>query len=169
MAPQVSIFRRPLDLGLVIFFVLSILYGFLDSLPEAIGFKVAPDSPWPPLRSLYDWAVAQEPQHLNPPPSLIATTLFDGFIQTPVLFFVVYGLVRCRPWIRTLSLIYSGAAVINMFMYFTTTMLGPNPPPHPAIYWPFNLPWLIAPLILGIRMLPEEPFAKPAARGAMAA
>jgi hypothetical protein len=156
----ISIFRRPLDLGLVIFFILSILYGFLDSLPEAIGYKVAPDSPWPPLRSLYDWAVAQEPQHLNPPSSLIATTLFDGFIQTPILFFVVYGLIRCSPWIRTLSLVYAGAAVTNMFMYFVTTFIGPTPPPNPAIYLPFNLPWLIAPAILGLRMLPAEPFKR---------
>ena len=158
--PSHSMLRRPLDLGLVIFFALSILYGALDSLPEALGFKVAPDSPWPPLRSLYDWAVAQEPQHLDPPTSLIATTLFDGFIQTPVLFFVIYGLVRMSPWIRTLSLIYAGAAVTNMFMYFVTTFIGPNPPPHPWIYLPFNLPWLIAPAILGLRMLPREPFAR---------
>ena len=59
MDKSLSILRRPLDLGLVIFFGLSILYALLDSLPEAIGYKVAPDSPWPPLRSLYDWAVAQ--------------------------------------------------------------------------------------------------------------
>jgi hypothetical protein len=155
-----SILRRPLDLGLVIFFGLSILYALLDSLPEAIGYKAAADSPWPPLRSLYDWAVAQEPQHLNPPSSLIATTLFDGFIQTPILFFVVYGLVKMSPWIRTLSLIYAGAAVTNMFMYFVTTFIGPNPPPHPWVYLPFNLPWLIAPAILGLRMLPAEPFAR---------
>ena len=155
-----TILRRPLDLGLVIFFSLSILYGALDSLPEALGFKVAPDSPWPPLRSLYDWAVAQEPQHLDPPTSLIATTLFDGFIQTPVLFFVIYGLVKMSPWIRTLSLIYAGATGTNMFMYFVTTFIGPTPPPHPAIYWPFNLPWLIAPAILGIRMLPAHPFGR---------
>ena len=160
MDRSLSIFRRPLDLGLVIFFVLSILYGFLDSLPEAIGLKVTPDSPWPPLRSLYDWAVAQEPQHLNPPTSLIATTLFDGFIQTPILFFVIYGLFKMSPWIRTLSLVYAGAAVTNMFMYFVTTFIGPNPPPHPWVYLPFNLPWLIAPAILGLRMLPTQPFAR---------
>jgi hypothetical protein len=160
MDKPVSILRRPLDLGLVIFFALSILYALLDSLPEAIGFKAAADSPWPPLRSLYDWAVAQEPQHLDPPSSLIATTLFDAFIQTPILFFVIYGLVRMTPWIRTLSLIYAGAAVTNMFMYFVTTFIGPNPPPHPWIYMPFNLPWMIAPAILGWRMLPKEPFAK---------
>ena len=164
MDRSLSIVRRPLDLGLVIFFVLSVLYALLDSLPEAIGYKVTPDSPWPPLRSLYDWAVAQEPQHLNPPSSLIATTLFDGFIQTPILFFVIYGLVKCSPWIRTLSLVYAGAAVTNMFMYFVTTFIGPNPPPHPWIYLPFNLPWLIAPAILGLRMLPRAPFARQGAR-----
>ena len=168
MDRSLSIVRRPLDLGLVIFFVLSVLYALLDSLPEAIGYKVTPDSPWPPLRSLYDWAVAQEPQHLNPPSSLIATTLFDGFIQTPILFFVIYGLVKCSPWIRTLSLIYAGAAVTNMFMYFVTTFIGPNPPPHPWVYLPFNLPWLIAPAILGLRMLPAEPFARQGARLAAA-
>ena len=130
----------------------------------AIGYKVTPDSPWPPLRSLYDWAVAQEPQHLNPPSSLIATTLFDGFIQTPILFFVIYGLVKCSPWIRTLSLVYAGAAVTNMFMYFVTTFIGPNPPPHPWVYLPFNLPWLIAPAILGLRMLPADPFARQGVR-----
>jgi hypothetical protein len=155
-----SILRRPLDLGLVVFFVLSILYALLDSLPEVIGMKAAADSPWPPLRSLYDWAVAQEPQHLDPPSSLVATTLFDAFIQTPILFFVIYGLVKCSPWLHTLSLIYAGAAVTNMFMYFVTTFIGPNPPPHPWIYLPFNLPWLIAPAILGLRMLPAQPFAQ---------
>ncbi len=102
--------------------------------------------------------MAQEPQHLDPPSSLIATTLFDAFIQTPILFFVVYGLVSMTPWIRTLSLIYAGAAVTHMFMYFVTTFIGPTPPPHPAIYLPFNLPWLIFPAILGLRMLRPDPF-----------
>ncbi len=160
MTQPLIVNRRPLDIGLAIFFVTSILYGALYSLPEGLGVPVTPDSPWPPLRSLYTWAVAQEPAHLAPPASLIANSLFDGFIQTPVLFFVIYGLLRERPWIRTLSLIYSGAAVTNMLMYFATTFLGPTPPPHPAFYLPFNLPWLFGPAILGLRMLSPTPFAR---------
>src|SRR5262249_48358465 len=74
-----SILHRPLDLALAAFFAVSVLYGFLFSLPEALGVPVAPGSPWPPLRSLYGWAVAQEPAHLDPPPVLIASLLFDGF------------------------------------------------------------------------------------------
>ena len=57
--------RRPLDLGLIAFFSVSVLYGFLFSLPEGLGVPVSADSPWPPLRSLHGGAVVQEPAHLR--------------------------------------------------------------------------------------------------------
>ena len=80
MDRSLSIFRRPLDLGLVIFFVLSILYGFLDSLPEAIGLKVTPDSPWPPLRSDFGSEVSPPtPKAFSPAPvkTIAAILLFQ--------------------------------------------------------------------------------------------
>jgi hypothetical protein len=147
------ILRRPVDLLLVGFFTISVLYGFLFSLPEGIGVPVSADSPWPPLRALHDWAVAQEPAHLDPPPNLIASCLYDGFFQSPVLLFVIAGLIRPRPWLKPLALFYAGAATVNMFFYFAQTFLGPHPPPNVAYYLAFNLPWLFAPLILAARVL----------------
>lgn len=149
MAP---LWRRPFDLALALFFSVSVLYGFLFSLPEGLGVPVAPDSPWPPLRALHDWAVAEEPAHLDPPPNLIAACLFDGFFQAPALLFVIAGLARLRPWLRPLGLFYAGAAVTNMFFYFVQTFLGPHPPPNTAYYLAFNLPWLIAPAALALRV-----------------
>jgi hypothetical protein len=148
-----SILRRPLDLALAAFFSISVLYGFLFSLPEGLGLPVAADSPWPPLRALHEWAVAEEPAHLDPPPNLLAACLFDGLFQAPVLLFVIIGLVRLRPWLKPLGLFYAGAAATNMFFYFTQTFLGPHPPPNVAYYLVFNLPWLIAPLALAVRVL----------------
>ena len=148
-----SILRRPLDLALVAFFSVSVLYGFLFSLPEGLGVPVAADSPWPPLRALHDWAVAEEPAHLDPPPNLLAACLFDGLFQAPVLLFVIIGLVRQRAWLKPLGLFYAGAAATNMFFYFTQTFLGDHPPPNIAYYLAFNLPWLIAPLALAVRVL----------------
>jgi hypothetical protein len=43
-------------------------------------------------------------------------------------------------------------AVTNMFFYFVQTFLGPHPPPNTAYYLAFNLPWLIAPAVLGARV-----------------
>lgn len=144
--------QRPLDAALVAFFTVSVLYGFLFSLPEGLGVPVTADSAWPPLRALHGWAVAQEPAHLDPPPSLIASCLFDGFFQAPALLFVIFGLVRLRPWLRTLGLVYAGAAVTNMIFYFAETFLGAHPPPNTAYYLAFNLPWLFAPAVLGWRV-----------------
>ena len=155
-----------LDRALAAFFAVTILYGLLVSLPEGLGIPVSPESPWPPLRSLHAWAVAQEPAHLDPPPVLIASCLFDGLFQAPALVFVVYGLLRRRAWVRTLGLLYAGAAVTNMFFYFATTFLGPTPPPHLGVYLPFNLPWLVAPALLGLRLLPEAAFPGPLVPGA---
>jgi hypothetical protein len=145
--------RRPMDLAFIAFFSVSVLYGFLFSLPEGIGGPVAPDSPWPPLRALHDWAVAEEPAHLAPPPNLIAACLFDGFFQAPALLFIIAGLVRLRSWLRPLGLLYAGAGTTNMFFYFIETFLGPHSPPNVAYYLVFNLPWLLAPMLFGLRVL----------------
>jgi hypothetical protein len=144
---------RLLDFALAAFFSLSVLYGFLFSLPEGLGVPVAADSPWPPLRALHGWAVAEEPAHLDPPPNLIAACLFDGLFQAPALLFVIIGLIRQSSWLRTLALFYSGAAITNMFFYFVQTVLGPHPPPNTGYYLLFNLPWLLAPMILAARVL----------------
>lgn len=148
--------KRPLDLVLIAFFAITILYGLLFSLPEGLGVPVAPDSPWPPLRALHEWAVAEEPAHLDPPPNLMAALWFDGFFQAPVLLFIIPGLIRLRHWVRPLGLFYAGAAVTNMFFYFTQTFLGPHPPPNLGYYLAFNLPWLIAPLVLAVRVVLGE-------------
>ena len=147
------LYRRPLDLVLVCFFSLSVLYGLAFSLPEGFGVPVAADSPWPPLRALHGWAVAEEPAHLAPPPNLIAACLFDGLFQSPILLFVMFGLVKQRDWLRPLGLFYAGAAVTNMFFYFVQTFLGPHPPPNLGYYLAFNLPWLLAPMTLAVRVL----------------
>lgn len=152
---QHALTRHPLDWLLIPFFAVSVVYGALFSLPEGLGVPVSPDSPWPPLRSLHAWAVEQEPTHLDPPRTLIASTLFDGFVQTPALIALVYALVRRRWWARPLGLLYAGAGVINMWFYFFETLTGPLPPPHPATYLPFNLPWLFAPALLGWRIWPR--------------
>ena len=39
-----------------------------------------------------------------------------------------------------------------MFFYFTQTFLGPHPPPNTAYYLAFNLPWLLAPMLLALRV-----------------
>ncbi len=140
------------DRVLAVLFALMVVNGVLLSLPEALGVAVAPDSPWPPLRSLHHWAVTQEPAHLHPPPSLRASLWFDAVVQTPCAAWLTWALWTGRRGIRSPALVYAGAAVANMYFYFFQTVFGPDPPLQPAVYWPMNLPWLLLPIALIVRL-----------------
>jgi hypothetical protein len=150
--------RHRLDYLFLPFFLVGIVYSALFSLPEALGVPVSSDSPWPPLRALHTWAVEQEPQHLDIPPALQATILYDGFVQLPLLIVLTIGLWTLKPWpwLRTLGLVYAVSAVVNMYFYFMQTFLGPDSPPHLATYLPLNLPWLIVPMLLVYRCWPHR-------------
>jgi hypothetical protein len=149
--------RHRLDYLFLPFFAIGALNGAVLSLPEALGVPVTADSPWPPLRSLHAWAVEQEPQHLDIPPTLQASILYDGFVQLPLLLLLAYGFWKLKPWpwLQTLGLVYAISAVMNMFFYFMQTFLGPNSPSHLWTYLPLNLPWVIVPMLFAYRCWPR--------------
>lgn len=151
--------RRPIDYLLLPAFVLGIVNALALSLPEALGVPRTADSPWPVLRALRTWAVEQEPQHLVMPPTLQASLLYDAFIQLPLLVVLTIGLWKLKqwPWLGRLALVYSVSAVMNMYFYFMQTFLGPDSPPHLAVYLPINLPWVIVPLLVAYRFWPYAP------------
>lgn len=149
--------RHRLDYLFLPFFVIGAVYAAAFSLPEALGVPVTSDSWWPPLRSLHTWAFQQEPQHLHIPPTLRASTLYDGFVQLPLLLLLTFGIGKLKPWpwLPTLGLVYAVSAVANMYFYFMQTFLGPDRPPHLGTYLPLNLPWLIVPILLACRCWPR--------------
>lgn len=150
--------RSRLDYVLLPCFAVSVLYSLVFSLPEALGVPVSADSPWPPLRALHTWAVEQEPQHLDIPPALQASVLYDGFVQSVVLVVLGFGLWRLKQWawLRPLALVYAGASVANMYFYFMQTFLGPDRPPHLGTYLPLNVPWAIVPMLIAYRFWPRS-------------
>jgi hypothetical protein len=149
--------RHRLDYVFLPFFVIGFVNSLVLSLPESLGVPVTADSPWPPLRSLHSWAVEQEPQHLHIPPTLQASILYDGFVQSVLLIVLTIGFWKLKSWswLPTLGLVYAVSAVTNMYFYFMQTFLGPDVPPHLGTYLPLNLPWLVIPMLLIWRCWPR--------------
>ena len=145
--------RSRLDYVLIPALILGVVNSIVLSLPEALGVRVAPDSPWPPLRHLHTWAVEQEPQHVVMPPTLQASLLYDGTVQLAMMLVLVVALIRLNQprWLSTLAIVYAVGGVMNMYFYFMQTFLGPDRPPHLATYLPINLPWLIVPVLVAYR------------------
>jgi hypothetical protein len=152
--------RRPIDVLLSAFYSISVLYGLLFNLPEALGIAVSPESPWPPLRWLYGWAVAEEPAHLmRPLPIYLRSAVaIDGFVHAPFLLVLIYALVTGKAWIRLWAMLFAGSSITNMYYYLMHTLLGEHPPPNTLYYLAFNLPWLLMPMLLAWRMRKAEPF-----------
>lgn len=161
-AKTLQLRERPVDILLIAFYFVSISYGLLFSLPEALGVPVAPDSPWPPLRGLYEWAVLEEPTHLQAPLPVFlwSAVAIDGFVHSPFLCVMVYALWTGKTWIRYWCLLFAGSAVTNMYYYFASTLMGDHPPPNLAYYMAFNLPWMLMPMLLAWRMRHPEPFTR---------
>ena len=157
--------RRRLDYFLLPAFAVTVVYSLVFSLPEALGVSVSADSPWPPLRSLHTWAVEQEPQHLHIPPTLQASVLYDGFVQSTLLVVISIGLWKLKAWrwLTPLALVYAATAVTNMYFYFMQTFLGPDRPPNLGTYLPLNIPWLILPMVVAYRFWPrtDDPEGSP--------
>ena len=128
--PATPLVRSRLDYVLIPAFLLGIVNALVLSLPEGLGVAVSPDSPWPPLQSLYTWGVEQEPQHLVMPPTLQASLLYDAFVQLPLLIILTIGLWKLKPWpwLPPLALVYAVSAIVNMYFYFMQTFLGPDAP-----------------------------------------
>ncbi len=89
-------------------------------------------------------------------------TAIRGFIFGPFYVALVYAFIKGRAWIRVPAFIYVGAMLHGMFEHtYWEYVVGP-PPTHPAVFWAFNGPYALLPILLAIRMWKADPFAEPA-------
>ena len=87
-----------------------------------------------------------------------------GIVYGPFYLVLVYAFVRGANWIRIPALIYIGAMVYGMIQFLYWEFALGMPPRNLPVFFAFNLPYLVVPLLLGLRMRRPEPFgAGPAA------
>jgi hypothetical protein len=85
-------------------------------------------------------------------------TLVSGLIYGPFYLVLVYAFIKGSNWIRLPALIYVGAMLHGMseFIYWEYR-IGPAPTNF-IVFWAFNLPYALVPVLLGIRMRHHMPF-----------
>ncbi len=84
----------------------------------------------------------------------------SAFVWLPFYLVFIYALVRGCNWVRPLALLYVGGITVNMVNFFWFEFAGPLPPTeHLAWVLGWNLPYLIVPLLFGLRMWRHEPFS----------
>ena len=158
-----SLRSRPLDW----FFILAFsVFAFTSLFVEAIGLlyeSFPARGSWVLSELLLENYADVDPLFVRNPPFLRVAVLVSAFVWGPLYLYLVWGFVRGRNQIRVPALMYSSALTLAMLMIFAEELASPVPgwaTPKPGKFLAFNLPYLIVPILLAIRMRNPNPFGE---------
>jgi hypothetical protein len=156
------IWRRPFDLALVCFFALG---AFTSLVMEpyfvfGIDYHRAGD-PFAAGWLLY--ASSWDPAFLDRPLFLRIICGIDLFVFGPFYFFLIYGFIKERQWIRLPALVWAAAIVYSTVEYFAWEFIGERGRANLAMVVLCNIPYTIMPLLTAYRVRRANPFSTGAA------
>jgi hypothetical protein len=173
MRRPIPLSRRPLDIALIAFFAVNLLFTtYVVSLEQLVIDDPSHFTPpyWPPERllALVHWYERSfDPLLLARPAWYRATIWLDVLAFGPFYAVAIYAWARGRDWIRIPSVVWASVLFTNVFIILFDELLGTHATPHPVAVAGANAAWLIVPLIVIWRVArSEHPFTEPAPAGA---
>jgi hypothetical protein len=159
--------RRPFDMVLLGFFGINLLLVTyvisLEQIVIATPFAYAPPA-WPPqflLTIIHWWEKTFDPLLWARPAWYRATIWLDVLVFGPYYVTALYAFGRGRDWIRIPSVIWASIMFTNVFIILFDELGGAYASPHPVVVVMANAAWLLAPFIVGWRVLRRQhPFTE---------
>ncbi len=170
--------RRPLDVALVAFFAVNLLFTtYVVSLEQIVVADPARFTPpvWPPaplLALVHWWERTYDPLLWARPAWYRATLWLDVLAFGPFYVAAIFAFVRGRAWIRVPAVAWAASLSTNVIVILFDELLGVHATPAPAVVVAANAPWLVLPWVVVWRLFrTPDPFpeAEPAGAGAASA
>ena len=161
--------RRPYDIVFVLFFVVNLGFvTYIVDLEQLViadpAHFVAPLWPPAPLVDLVHWyGNTFDPLLMARPAWWRMTIWIDVLFFGPFYVAAIYAFVRGRDWIRVPALVWAGTMTANVLIILMEERYGVTPTPNFGFVLMVNLPWLLTPLAMILRMRRDQPFSRPAA------
>ena len=92
------------------------------------------------------------------------TIWVDSLFYGPFYAFAIYAFIKGRDWIRIPAFFYSGMMFMGVTIILGEEIAGPYATSHLPLVLALNLPWLLTPIFLTLRLRREHPFARVAAQ-----
>jgi hypothetical protein len=131
-------------------------------IPDPYNFK---PPVWPPeafVRLIHGYGDSFDPLLMARPQWWKMTIWVDSLIYGPFYAFAIYAFVKGRDWIRIPAFFYSGMMFMGVTIILGEEIAGPYATPHLPLVLVLNLPWLLTPLFLTLRLRKEHPFSREA-------
>ncbi len=153
--------ERKIDIFfLVIFLVFSVTSLIADLLPT-VGVNISPTSTNWVAKANWSYAHDADPMFADPPVWLRFATGLSAFVYLPFYWLLAVSLVRRWNWIQLPSVIYAtmissitGIVIFGAEIFGEPDVRSHNIPKFLA----FNLPYVLIPILLLIRMRKPLPF-----------
>lgn len=146
---------RKLDWFFILVFSFFAFSSFLVDTTPALG-------KYPGMRELLLGSYADcDPMFIDPPPFLLVAATVSGFVWGPLYVVFVWAFVQGKNKIRIPALMYSSALTLAMLMIIAEELWSTVPgwrSPRPGKFLAYNLPYLIMPILIGLRMRKPQPF-----------
>ena len=169
----VPLSRRPLDLALVAFFAVNLLFTtYVVSFEQLAVQDPLRDPPpaWPPaplLALVRWWETTFDPLLLARPAWYRATIWLDVLVFGPFYAIAIWAFVRGRDWIRLPCVVWATMLFTNVFIILFDELHGIHATPAPGVVVAANAAWLVVPVVVVWRLWrAERPFAAAGAEGA---
>ena len=167
MAEAIPLSQRRIDIILVIFFVINLLFvsyvidieQIIIANPAHFTYPIWP--PRPVVDAIHWWGNSFDPLLMARPVFFKVTIWLDNLLYGPFYLIAIYAYIKGREWIRLPSIIYAVSMISGVIMILSEEAFGVYHTSHLAIVVAANASWIIFPLIILFRLgLNEHPFTR---------
>jgi hypothetical protein len=118
---------------------------------------------WPPesmIKLVHGYGNSFDPLLMARPQWWKMTIWIDVLFYGPFYVLAIYAFVKGKAWIRIPAIFYSGMMFADVFIILGEEWAGPDAAPNFPFVLGLNLPWLLMPIFLTLRLRKEHPFAQ---------
>jgi len=154
---------RPIDIFFAVIFTVFIVTSCIADLLPTIGVDFSQPSSNFLVNANYWYAHDADPLFMHPPVWMRIVTGLSAFVYLAFYLVLVPALIRGWNWIQLPAVIYAtmiagvtGIIVFGVEFFGEPEFLSQNP----AKFLAFNLPYVLVPLLLLVRMRTPLPFTR---------
>lgn len=129
-------------------------------IPDPVHFQQPLWPPAPMVQMVHSYGNSFDPLLMARPQWWKMTIWIDVLFYGPFYAFAIYAFVKGRDWIRIPAIFYSGMMFADVFIILGEELAGPYATPQFSFVLALNLPWLLMPIFLTLRLRKEHPFAQ---------
>jgi EXPERA (EXPanded EBP superfamily) len=159
---------RPLDIVIVAFFLINLLFITymvdLEQLviPNAVHFAYPIWPPHPIVDLIHAYGRMYDHDLIARPVWWKMTIWIDNLLFGPFYVVAIYAFVKGKNWIRLPSIIYASILLTNVTIILGEENAGQYASPNFPLVLLANLAWLVFPLlVIGRMWRSERPFTRP--------